>query len=95
MKRIAYIATFALAVGLAGAAQAQCFVDYKAKQDAPLRLHYGIMEVSGPCRAGPARKQVRDRLQANGWKLLNVLGAFGPEGLQERRANAGAYYLRF
>lgn len=95
MKRIALIFGITAGLALAGAAQAQCFADYKAKQDSPLRLHYGVIEVTGPCRPGPARKQVRTRLEQNGWTLLNVLGVFGPAGLEERRANAGAFYLRF
>ena len=36
-----------LALMLAGPAQAECYADYKAKQDDPLRLHYGVAQVSG------------------------------------------------
>ena len=95
MKRFMLILGILAGLGLAQAAEAQCFADYKAKQDSPLRLHYGVMEISGPCRPGPARKQVKSRLKQNGWTLLNVMGVFGPEGLEDRRANAGAYYLRY
>ncbi|MEY8838237.1 hypothetical protein AB9K41_04240, partial [Cribrihabitans sp. XS_ASV171] len=73
---------------------AECYADYKAKQDAPLRLHYGVMQVSS-CSPGEAQPEVAARLSAAGWTLLNVLSVFGPEGLQERKADAGAYYLRF
>lgn len=72
-----------------------CYADYKAKRDNPLRLHYGVIELRQDCRRGPARAEVSARLARNGWTLLNVLSVFGPEGLDERRANAGAYYLRF
>ncbi len=75
-------------------AAAECYADYKAKQDAPLRLHYGVMQVSS-CAPGQAQPEVAARLSAAGWTLLNVLSVFGPEGLQERKADAGAYYLRF
>ncbi len=37
-----------LAMMLAGPAQAECYVDYKAKQDDPLRLAYGVSLVSDP-----------------------------------------------
>lgn len=96
MKHIALI--FALVAGLGAgnpALAADCYADYKAKQDNPLRLHYGVIQLQGPCKRGPARAEVSARLAANGWTLLNVLSVFGPEGLNERRANAGGYFLRF
>ena len=83
------------AISPAQAQQAGCFADYKAKQDNPLRLHYGVIQINGPCKRGPARAEVSARLRQNGWTLLNILSVFGPEGLDERRANAGTYYLRF
>lgn len=91
------ILTFAATVFLlALPAQAACFADYKAKQDAPLRLHYGIIELpDDACSGGGAAAEVRRRLSANGWTLLNVISTFGPEGLDERKANAGSYFLRY
>ncbi|MFY0308323.1 hypothetical protein ACFMBG_00310 [Leisingera sp. D0M16] len=74
---------------------AECYADYKAKQDNPLRLHYGVIQLSGPCQKKAARSEIQARIASDGWKLLNVLSVFGPEGLQQRRANAGSYYLRF
>lgn len=85
-----------LASVLALPAQAACYADYKAKQDNPLRLHYGVMQVSdGACSPGAARAEMAPRLAAQGWTLLNVIGVFGPEGLDERKGNAGAYFLRY
>ncbi len=81
---------------LAAPAQAECYADYKAKQDAPLRLHYGVAQVSdGGCDPGSAEAELAPRLNAGGWTLLNVLSTFGPEGLAEREASAGEYFLRF
>ncbi|MEM9247532.1 MAG: hypothetical protein AAGB05_02435 [Pseudomonadota bacterium] len=74
-------------------ASAACYADYKAKQDDPLRLHYGVAEITGPCAAGPAARELTPRLAAAGWELLNVVGVFGPEGLDERRDAAGAHFL--
>ena len=74
---------------------ADCYADYKAKQDNPLRLHYGVMQLHGACKRKPAKTEVSSRLAQGGWTLLNVLNVFGPEGLDERRANAGTFYLRF
>ena len=88
----------ALIAGLAlttPASAAECYADYKAKQDNPLRLHYGIIQLQGACKRGPAKSEVSARLAQGGWKLLNVLSVFGPEGLDQRRANAGSFYLRF
>ena len=73
---------------------ADCYADYKAKQDNPLRLHYGVMQVSS-CNKGKARQEIAQRLRGTGWALLNVMSVFGPEGLDQRKANAGKFYLRF
>ncbi|MEL6586896.1 MAG: hypothetical protein AAFY65_01590 [Pseudomonadota bacterium] len=79
----------------ASTAQAVCYADYKAKKDNPLQLHYGVMQVpDGACSVGAARSVVAGRLR-DGWQLLNVVSVFGPEGLDQRRASAGAYFLRY
>ncbi|WP_430465831.1 hypothetical protein [Tabrizicola sp.] len=75
-------------------AQAECYADYKAKQDDPLRLHYGVAQVSA-CDPAGAAAELAPRLADAGWVLLNVLGVFGPEGLEERKASAAEYFLRF
>ncbi len=77
-------------------ASAACYADYKASKDDPLRLHYGVMEVpDSACDPGAAAGEIRGRLQSDGWKLLNVMSVFGPEGLDERKASAGEYFLRY
>ncbi|APX13939.1 hypothetical protein [Tateyamaria omphalii] len=93
MKHLAI--SLALTLALASAAHAQCYADYKAKQDNPLRLHYGVAQISGACAPGNATGQLRSRLAAQGWTLLQVQSVFGPEGLDQRKASAGQYYLRF
>lgn len=90
MMRLALLFTCLLALP----AQAECYADYKAKQDDPLRLHYGVAEVTD-CSVGGAEAELAPRLEAAGWVLLNVLGVFGPEGLEERKASAAEYFLRF
>ena len=74
---------------------ADCYADYKAKQDSPLRLHYGVMQVRGACTKQNARAELSARLKQNGWTLLNVLSVFDGSGLQGKQANAGQYFLRF
>jgi len=93
MKHI--ILSLTLIFAMASAAQAQCYADYKAKQDNPLRLHYGVAEISGNCSTGNAAQQLGARLAARGWTLLQIQSVFGPEGLDQRKASAGQFYLRF
>ena len=83
-------------LALAGQASAACYADYKAKKDNPLQLHYGVAQVSeSNCTPGKAAGELKPRLRADGWTVLNVLSTFGPEGLAERKASAGAYFLRY
>ena len=77
-------------------ASAECYADYKAKQDDPLRLAYGVAQVSdGNCDPGSAANELAGRLAQAGWTLLTVMSTFGPEGLGEREASAGDHFLRY
>ena len=80
---------------VAGPVSAACFADYKAKRDDPLRLHYGVAEIRGDCARGPAAEELRPRLAAGGWELLNIVSVFGDDGLDEREESAGEFHLRF
>lgn len=96
MKHILYAFLTALMIALALPAQAAgCYADYKAKQDNPLRLHYGVAQINGPCDAASAAAELSPRLAAQGWTLLNILSVFGDEGLATRKDSAGPHYLRF
>lgn len=74
---------------------AECYADYKAKRDNPLRLHYGVMQLENGCTRRAAKSEIAARLERTGWTLLNVQSVFGPEGLNERKGDAGTYFLRF
>ena len=52
----------ALIAGPLPAAAAGCYADYKAKQDNPLRLHYGVAQINGACNAGSAQAELSARL---------------------------------
>ena len=80
---------------LSGAAQAACYADYKAKQDTPLRLHYGVAEIDTPCTSASAAQQLQIRLEQAGWTLLNVVSVFDETGLEERKDSAGPNFLRY
>jgi len=78
-----------------GVAHAACYADYKAKQDDPLRLHYGVAEVRGDCSRSNAQSQLSGRLSAAGWELLNVVSVFDDSQLDDKKESAGDYFLRF
>ncbi len=86
-----------LALVLVLPAQAECYVDYKAKQDDPLRLAYGVSQVSDAACGKPkqANAELAPRLAADGWTLMKIVSSFGPEGLSERKESAGDFYLRY
>ena len=89
--------TIVLALSLSGTAQAACYADYQAKTDNPLRLHYGVIQLSdAACNSTEQAKIEADsRLRAGGWTLLTILSTFGNDGLNARRADAGQNFLRF
>ena len=86
----------ALFAALALPASADCFAEYKAKRDDPLRLHYGIMALPAPC---PDRRAaagaLAPRLAAAGWTLLDVVALSTTQPTDEMQANAGQHYLRY
>ena len=96
MKKIIFPLVAGLVLGLAvPAGAAECYADYKAKRDNPLKLHYGVAQISGACSKPNAEAQLRARLQSQGWILLNVLSVFDADGLSGRKPSAGQYSLRF
>lgn len=84
-----------LSLAMPALAGATCYADYKAKRDDPLRLHYGVAQISGPCDADSALAELTPRLEAQGWHLLTVIGTFDDSGLEERKDSAGEYFLSF
>jgi hypothetical protein len=94
MKTLIPLSLLAL---VASPADAACYADYKAKQDAPLRLQYGVAQLpDSACGSAQAAAAVlAPRLAQNGWTLLNILSIFGPEGLEQRKESAGPNFLRY
>jgi hypothetical protein len=87
----------ALALALvAGAADAACYADYKARRDRPYALAYGVIELpDSACTPAAARAETAARIGRDGWTLLQIVSIFGPEGLAQRRADAGDHFLRY
>lgn len=65
--------TGALFLAAPAMAQGACTVEYKAKRDNPLELHYDVAQISGPCTMANARAQLADQLSSRGLTLLKVL----------------------
>ncbi len=97
MKTLIVTLSLALAATtLPNAAAADCYVEYKAKQDSPLRLHYGVLSLNGDCPGKKAAaRAASSRLEAGGWTLLNIVGLSDKTPSDKKRANAGDFYLRF
>lgn len=93
MKNI--LASFIIFMFAAAAAQANCYADYKAKQDNPLQLQYGVAQIYGDCTLDGAWYELQDRLGSGGWQLLEVISVFDDVGLDERRDSAGDNFLRY
>lgn len=82
-------------LALAVPAQAACYADYKAKKDNPLRLAYGVTQVSGDCTKQNAASKLAPKLQRDGWTLLSIVGTFDESGLEQRKGAAGDFFLRY
>jgi hypothetical protein len=97
MKLRALIPTLALALAaIAAPAAASCFADYKAKRDAPLQLHYGVIQLpDAACSPQAAAPLIAQRIGGDGWQLLAVVSVFDEAGLDARRDSAGAFFLRY
>lgn len=97
MNRTCFMLVATLVVALSSPAGAACYADYKAKQDNPLQLHYGVIELrSASCGNSRAvAREVQQRIARAGWELLNIVSTFDEDGLDQRRASAGEFFLRF
>jgi len=93
MKRLLLL--IALLAANATAAAAECYADYTASRSDPYDLHYGVARIEGECTVSGATRELRGRLDAAGWQLLEVRATFDQAGAEQRRANAGDNYLRY
>ena len=86
----------ALLLALATQASAQCYADYKAKQDNPLRLQYGLIELpANACGSiEAARRYAAPVIARSGWTLLQVESILTRVQFDARRKYAGAIHLR-
>ncbi len=94
-QKLLILALLAGAALASPAAAADCFADYKAKKDNPLKLHYGVVQLYNGCSKASAKSEVAGRIARDGWTLLNVLSVFDASKLAGKDANAGKFYLRY
>jgi hypothetical protein len=94
MKHALTFLAFAL---LATPAAAECYADYKAKQGDPVKFHYGVMQLADASCGdqGAAQAEVKSRLNAAGWQLLKLQSIFGSDQLNQKKADAGEFFLRY
>lgn len=97
MKRLAFSLGLVAALAVALPAQADCYADYKAKRDNPLKLQYGVIALPDvACGSTEAAWPViAQRIGKDGWTLLDVMSIFGEDGLNGRKERAGIYFLRY
>lgn len=100
MKRLFAISGLAAMLALAGLpAAAECYADYKAKRDDPLRLHYGVIALPDPLcdNRKAAADAIAERIAVDGWVLLSVVSIFSADELNDdkRKESAGNYFLRY
>lgn len=99
MKQLILSLGLSALIALAAApASAECYADYKAKQDNPLQLHYGVIALPDTAcgSVDVAASEIAGRIGRDGWTLLDVVSIFGASGLDEKRKeSAGDFYLRY
>ncbi len=97
MKKRMHILALSTVLGLLAApVSAACFADYRAGESGGSGLHYGVIELSdATCSTDAAGPEITRRIAADGWQLLQVISVFDESGLDARRSDAGAYFLRF
>ncbi|MGY6549334.1 MAG: hypothetical protein ACXIU7_10050 [Roseinatronobacter sp.] len=83
-------------LALATQASAQCYADFKAKQDNPLRLQYGIIELpAAACLSlEDAAHHAAPVIAGSGWTLLQIESIFDAQDFQRRSENAGVIHRR-
>ncbi len=96
MKSALALITLAASLAVLTPAAAQCFADYKAKQDNPLRLQYGLIALPAEACVShdAAARYAAPVIARTGWTLLQIESILDETEFQRRRAQAGAVHLR-
>jgi hypothetical protein len=81
--------------GSAALASGECYYLYKAKKNAPLQLHLGMMRINDTCSAGPHKTQLSDRLAQNGWKLMQIVKQYPEIDGVKFKNDLGEFFLKY
>lgn len=73
----------------------ECFVVYKAKKDNPLKLHLGLMQISGQCLIQDIEGITSRRLDSTGWKLLKIVKTSSNIDAEKMEKDLGDYFLKY
>ena len=94
MQTKTFLPALLAALLLAVPAAAQCYADFRVR-DNSWDVRFGVSRVpNAACgNTNAAFNHLEPRVERDGWKLLDVLSTFGPEGLETRRADAEANQL--
>ena len=96
MKYVVANIVFLVAVAIASQASAQCYADYKAKQDKPLRLQYGLIELpASACGStAAAERHAAPVIERSGWTFLLIDSILTEAEFNARKDDASAVHLR-
>lgn len=95
-RALRHMALSAALIAIPTLGHAACYAEYKAKRDNPLKLHYGVAQLSDEaCTAKAASAAMKPRLAADGWILLSIVGLINETEIEGVKANAGDYFLRY
>jgi len=73
----------------------RCFYEYKAKKDAPLRLHVGILETNQICDVNRELSKLQSRLETGGWTLIQVVKSFEKRPSDEQLQKYGQFIFKY
>ncbi len=96
MRNILRLSALLVGLTLATQVSAQCYADFKAKQDDPWQGQYGIIELpASACGSiAAAKRYAAPVIARSGWELLQIRSIFDASEFQSRSANASVIHRR-
>jgi hypothetical protein len=86
---------FCFATFFSAAYANECFVLYKAKKDNPLKLHLGLIQISGQCSEHDVEYITSRRLNLTDWKLLKIVKSSSNIDAEKMERDLGDYFLKY
>ncbi|WP_127106179.1 hypothetical protein [Pararhodobacter zhoushanensis] len=77
-------------------ASAACYAEYRAQQQNPVQLAFGVAEIrGGSCDAQSAATYLRSALARSGWTLSNIVSTVSSNSAPGNSGYTNGHYLRF